>query len=67
MLGWIGVAMLTLAYCFFAFKKTNGLFAPVNMVASAILTLHAWNIHDMPFVLVNGFIALVLCKKLFEK
>ncbi len=67
MIGWIGVALLMFAYCLFGTKKWSHLFVPINMVASVILTIHAWTIHDTSFVIVNGFMALILCKKMFDK
>ena len=65
MLGWIGVGMLTLAYFVLVFISFRG-FAAVNTVASTTLTIHAYMINDVPFMLVNGFIACVMLYKYIE-
>ena len=61
MIGWIGLILLLFAYVLLLFKPK--LFIPVNIIASSLLTIHASFIHDIPFIIVNGFIVLVLIIK----
>lgn len=61
MIGYIGLGLLGLAYVFLLINET--LFIPVNIVASILLTIHAIKIKDKTFIIVNGFIALMLIIK----
>ena len=62
LIGWIGVGVLVLSYLLLI-SKWSKWFIPVDTVASAILTVHAYMIGDVPFMLVNGFIASMLLYK----
>lgn len=61
-IGWIGVGLLVVAYLILLtpfFKQ----FLLIDAIASTILTIHALLINDIPFTIVNGFIALLLFYK----
>lgn len=66
MLGWIGLTMLVGGYIVLLTKKEKW-FAPINTVASIILTVHAYLINDIPFVIVNGIVAIALAIKTYEQ
>lgn len=66
MIGWIGLGLLLLAYVFML-SKWSWLFIPVDVVASAILTIHAIMIKDIPFIIVNGFITVILATKFVKQ
>lgn len=61
-IGWIGVGILLLAYGLLLSKWSNW-FLRVDILASLILTIHAISINDIPFILVNGLIAIMLIIK----
>jgi hypothetical protein len=61
MLGWFGVGLLLLAYVLLILKPKW--FIPVDVLASATLTVHAIIINDIPFVVVNAFITAILIIK----
>lgn len=62
-IGWVGVGVLVVAYLLLMSKKTSKYFLMVDAGASFILTIHAWLINDIPFLLVNGFITILLVTK----
>ena len=62
MIGWLGLGLLLLAYVFML-SKWSWLFIPVDIIASGILTVHAIMIEDIPFIIVNGFITVILTVK----
>lgn len=66
MIGWIGLVLLVGAYVILI-SPYSKYFIPVDIVASILLTIHAIIIMDIPFMLVNGFIALLLIIKLLKK
>lgn len=66
MIGWIGLVLLVGAYVILI-SPYSKYFIPVDIVASILLTIHAIIIMDIPFMLVNGFIALLLIVKLLKK
>lgn len=59
MLGYIGLSLLLLAYITMLTKKA-WLFVVINCIASVLLTVHAILIQDVPFIIVNGFVVIVL-------
>ena len=61
-IGWIGVGLLVVSYLLLVSKHSKW-FIPVDTFASALLTFHAWIIGDLPFILVNGFITIMLAIK----
>ena len=61
-IGWIGLALLVLSY-FLLNSKYSKWFIQVDAVASLFLTIHAVMINDLPFILVNGFITIMLIIK----
>ena len=64
-IGWVGLFLLLFAYILLVtpYKKY---FIPVDTIASAILCVHAIMIGDLPFIIVNGFIAIILTRKWIE-
>lgn len=62
MIGWIGTGLLLLAYLALLTKWSKW-FIYIDIVASLTLTLHAALIHDIPFTIVNAFIAVILAVK----
>ncbi|MAE49484.1 hypothetical protein CMI48_01515 [Candidatus Pacearchaeota archaeon] len=54
-MGWIGLALVMIAYLFLNTKKPNR-FIPLDLLGTAFLILHAILITDLPFVIVNTFI-----------
>ena len=66
MIGYIGLTLLIIAYIFLAFKKTEKLFIPIDIIASFCLTVHAAIIKDIIFTIVNGFICILLIIKFFQ-
>ena len=59
MIGWIG---LTLLMCAFGLLLTRHkrLFTPMDFLASLLLTIHAVQLTDPVFIVVNGWITLVM-------
>jgi len=66
MLGYIGLVLLLFSYVLLI-TKWQRWFIPIDIIASSILTIHAVIIKDIPFIIVNGFIAIVLVIKLIKK
>ncbi len=66
MLGWIGLVILVSSYGLLL-TKWSWLFVPVDCVASAVLTLYALSINDLPFIIVNGWITVVLLVKWYNR
>jgi len=60
--GWIGVAILVMSYLLLLFANIKWFYL-IDGIASLILTFHAIAINDIPFILVNGFITIVLLYK----
>ncbi len=65
--GWLGLFLLLLCYVLLISERTKKYFIPVNVVASTLLTIHAYMIHDTVFMIVNGFIAIILLYKVATK
>jgi len=61
-IGYIGLALLMFSYLLLNSKHIKW-FLPVDVLASTVLTIHALIIKDIPFILVNGFIAVMLIIK----
>jgi hypothetical protein len=66
MIGYIGLGLLCLAYVTTLSKKYWP-FVVINLVASILLTVHAVMIGDVPFIIVNGFVGLVLLIEFFQR
>jgi hypothetical protein len=66
MIGWVGLSLLTLAYITLV-TKWSKLFIPIDAVASLVLTVHAFLINDMVFLLVNGFITVIVSYKWYQR
>jgi len=62
-IGYIGLILLVSGYALLL-TKYEKLFPVVGLIASIILTIHAFLIYDIPFVLVNGFISVILFFKI---
>lgn len=61
-LGWIGMAMLLSAYVLLN-TRVSKYFTHIACIASIVLTIHAIAIKDIPFIIVNGFVAGMLLLK----
>jgi hypothetical protein len=66
MIGWIGLILLMLAYLMLV-TKWSKLFIPIDTIASLVLTIHAFLINDMVFLLVNGWITVILAYKWYKR
>lgn len=66
MIGYIGLGLLLIAYVTLLTKYSKW-FIPLDVVASALLTVHAVAIVDVPFMIVNGFITVILAIKFLKK
>lgn len=66
MIGYIGLGLLLLGYVFLVTNKESW-FAPNNTVASLLLCIHAVMLHDIPFIIVNGFVAVLLAVKTYKQ
>jgi len=68
-IGWIGLGLLLIAYVLLL-TKWSKYFIPIDTIASFILTIHAIILKDIPFIIVNGFITIILgikwCKKEYK-
>ncbi|WP_457568241.1 hypothetical protein [Desulfurobacterium sp.] len=64
-LGWTGCLLLLTAYLFLYLKKFR-LFLYFNLAASVCLTVYSILLKSAPFAIVNGFITLVVAKKLIK-
>lgn len=66
MIGWIGLFLLMTAYGVLI-TKWSRLFIPIDTIASLILTIYAFLINDIVFLLVNGWITIILAYKWYKK
>jgi|TARA_R100001530_G_scaffold120952_1_gene88318 hypothetical protein len=66
MIGWIGLGLLLSSYVLLITRWSKW-FIPVDILASTILTVHAIILKDIPFIIVNGFIAIILLIKFIKK
>jgi len=66
MIGWIGLGLLMLAYLALVTTKWSKFFIPIDAVASGLLTIHAAMIGDIVFVIVNGWITIILSIKWYK-
>ena len=65
MLGYIGLFLLVLGYATLLSSRP-WLLVPINAVASIILVIYAFVIDDIPFIFVNGIVALILIATLIK-
>jgi hypothetical protein len=66
MIGYIGLVMLMCAFGLLLTKHKK-LFTPIDFLASLLLTIHALQLDDLVFIVVNGWITLVMGYKFFTK
>ncbi|WP_457569904.1 hypothetical protein [Desulfurobacterium sp.] len=64
-LGWTGCILLLIAYLFLYLKKFK-LFLYFNFIASLSLTIYSLMLKSIPFAIVNGFITIVVAKKIVK-
>jgi cytochrome bd-type quinol oxidase subunit 1 len=64
MIGWIGLVLLMCAFGLLLTKHKR-LFTPMDFLASLLLTIHAIQLTDPVFIVVNGWITLVMGYKYF--
>ena len=65
MIGYIGLSLLMLSY-FLLVTNWNKFFIQLNAIASTMLSIHAYIINDIVFMIVNGWIAIFLIIKLYK-
>ncbi len=61
-LGWFGLSILLISYILLI-SRWSKWFLIADALASFILTIYAIIIEDVPFIIVNGFITLMLIYK----
>ena len=66
MIGYIGLIILIIAYLVLLTKWSRW-FIPTDIIASAVLTIHAVTLKDIPFMFVNGLITIILTIKYLKK
>lgn len=59
MIGYIGLGMLICGYSLLL-TRYRAYMVPVNAVASIALTIHAYFLNDIVFIIVNGLVACIL-------
>lgn len=64
-MGYLGMILLLCSYIFLYFNRYF-VFYVMDSIASIMLTIHAIILKDIPFIIVNGFISLILLKKSIE-
>ena len=64
--GWSGLVLLVVSYIFLL-TKWSRIFVPLDTFASYLLTIHAIIIGDIPFIIVNGWIAVMLSIKWYKR
>lgn len=66
MTGYIGVVCLAIAYILLITKESSW-FVPINLIASILLTAHAYLIQDRVFIIVNAFVSIILAIKFIQQ
>ena len=66
MIGWIGLGILLMSYVSLIFDKSSKTFKILNIIASIFLVIHAINIADEVFAILNIFIILILITSFFD-
>ena len=66
MIGYIGLLMLMCAFGLLLTKHKR-FFTPMDFMASLVLTIHAIQLMDPVFIIVNGWITVVMGVKFFTK
>jgi len=56
--GWVGMALLIAAYT--QLKRNKSLFVVLDIIATGFLLLHAVVLHDVPFIVVQAIVLLLL-------
>ena len=64
MIGYIGLIMLMMAFGLLLTKHKR-FFTPMDFIASLLLTIHAIQLMDPVFIIVNGWITIVMGVKYF--
>lgn len=64
--GWVGLGLLMFSYVVLI-SKFKKWFVLLDTIASILLTTHAIILGDIPFIIVNGWIAMFLFYKLYKK
>jgi energy-converting hydrogenase Eha subunit E len=59
MLGYIGLVLLVIGYATLLTSRKS-LIAPINALGSIILTVHAVMLGDIPFIIVNALVSIIL-------
>ena len=66
MIGYIGLALLCIAYATRLTKK-HWMFVIINIFATAFLLAHAIMIGDIPFMIVNAFVGAIVTFEFFQR
>ncbi|MFI5157630.1 MAG: hypothetical protein ACHQF4_02125 [Sphingobacteriales bacterium] len=66
-IGYFGTVLLLVAYASLLTRSYSKYFVPIDVVASAILTVHAILLHDIPFIIVNALVTIMLAVKFSRK
>ena len=66
MIGWIGLVLLMSAFGLLLTKHKR-FFTPMDFLASLILTIHAIQLTDPVFIVVNGWITVVMGYKWYKR
>jgi len=64
-IGYIGLVILMLAFLIINTKYAY-LFVPLDLIATILLFIHSYMIHDKVFLFMNGFIGLMLVIRLIK-
>jgi len=64
-IGYSGLVILMLAFLIFNTKYTY-LFVPLDLIATILLFIHYYLIHDKVFLFMNGFIGIMLVIRLIK-
>ena len=65
MIGWVGLILLMFSFGLLLTKHAR-FFVPMDFLASLLLTIHAIQLMDLVFILVNGWITGVMGYKFFS-
>ncbi len=62
-LGWIGLCLVMISYLLLNMKNWKHWFLIMDAIGTAFLLAHGLIIQDMPFIIVNAFILIMLIFK----
>jgi len=65
--GIIGTVLLVFAFCAINIDRFKNKFFTIDLIATLFLLIHAIDIKDISFIVVNSFIMIMLSVKLYKK